>query len=87
MQRKIIFGLIWIGFLGYAFFVAPAASPDTLDLIIDLSKGNWQDYHLQLNCLLTLVRRTATRQTIGTCLFMHTTLLGYRVQTTSGLQT
>ena len=42
MQRKIIFGLIWVSFLGYAFFFAPTASPDTLDLIIDLSTGNLQ---------------------------------------------
>ena len=41
MQRKIIFGLIWVSFISYAFFIAPAASPDTLDLIIDLSAGNW----------------------------------------------
>ena len=41
MLRKIIFGLIWVSFISYAFFIAPAASPDTLDLIIDLSAGNW----------------------------------------------
>ena len=41
MQRKIIFGLIWVSFISYAFLIAPAASPDTLDLIIDLSAGNW----------------------------------------------
>lgn len=42
MQRKIIFTLIWVSFLGYAFFIAPAASTDTLDLILDLSAGNWE---------------------------------------------
>lgn len=41
MPRKIIFALIWVSFLSYAFFVAPAPSTDTLDLIIDLSKSNW----------------------------------------------
>ena len=42
MQRKAIFALIWLSLVGYAFFLAPSASPNTLDLIIDLSTGHWQ---------------------------------------------
>jgi hypothetical protein len=40
-MRKIGFGLLWLGFLLYSFFLAPPDRPDTLDLIINLSTGNW----------------------------------------------
>ena len=39
--RKIGFALIWLGFSLYAFTGAPPAQPNTLDLITDLSTGNW----------------------------------------------
>ncbi|WP_413163271.1 DUF2834 domain-containing protein [Capilliphycus salinus ALCB114379] len=42
MLRKIFFGLLWIGFVVYAFVLAPPDRPDTLILIKDLSTGNWQ---------------------------------------------
>ncbi|MDY7023302.1 MAG: DUF2834 domain-containing protein [Cyanobacteriota bacterium] len=42
MLRKILFGCLWIGFGVYAFTLAPPDQPDTLDLIKDLSTGNWQ---------------------------------------------
>ena len=41
-MRKIGFGLLWLGFIAYAFLFAPPDRPDTLDLIINLSTGNWQ---------------------------------------------
>ena len=43
MARKIIFGLIWLAFVVYAFFFSPpAAAPEaTLDLLINLSIGKW----------------------------------------------
>ncbi|MEA5467458.1 DUF2834 domain-containing protein [Spirulina sp. 06S082] len=41
-MRKISFGLLWLGFIAYAFLFAPPDRPDTLDLIINLSTGNWQ---------------------------------------------
>ncbi|HEY9863536.1 MAG TPA: hypothetical protein V6D21_05085 [Candidatus Obscuribacterales bacterium] len=41
MKNKIIFGLIWLGFILYAFIFAPPDQPDTLDLIKNLSTGNW----------------------------------------------
>ncbi|MGA7934033.1 MAG: DUF2834 domain-containing protein [Kovacikia sp.] len=39
MGRKLGFGLLWLGFLIYAFFVAPPDRPDTFDLIKNLSTG------------------------------------------------
>lgn len=42
MMRKIIFGLLWLGFISYAFFFAPPEQPDTFELIKNLSTGNWQ---------------------------------------------
>ncbi|MDS1346975.1 DUF2834 domain-containing protein [Planktothrix agardhii] len=41
MKNKIIFGLIWLGFILYAFIFAPPDQPETLDLIKNLSMGNW----------------------------------------------
>lgn len=40
MLGKIGFGLLWLGFVVYAFLVAPPDSPDTLDLIKRLSVGD-----------------------------------------------
>lgn len=42
MLRKVFFGFLWIGFVTYAFTLAPPDQPDTLVLIKDLSTGNWQ---------------------------------------------
>ncbi len=42
MIRKVTFGLLWLGFIAYAFFLAPAEQPDTFELIKNLSTGNWQ---------------------------------------------
>jgi hypothetical protein len=39
--NTIIFGGLWLGFTGYAFLLAPPDRSDTLQLIIDLSTGNW----------------------------------------------
>jgi hypothetical protein len=41
MINKIIFGLLWLGFVGYAFFLAPPDRSDNLELIIALSTGKW----------------------------------------------
>lgn len=40
-MRKILFGLLWLGFVVYAFFLAPPNQPDTFDLIQRLSTGQW----------------------------------------------
>jgi hypothetical protein len=42
MLRKISFGSMWLAFIVYAFIFAPPAQPDTLQLITNLSTGNWQ---------------------------------------------
>ncbi len=36
-----ILGLLWLGFVGYAFFLAPPDRTDNLQLIIALSTGKW----------------------------------------------
>ena len=41
MSRKIGFGLLWLGFIVYAFGFAPPQQPDTFELIKNLSTGNW----------------------------------------------
>ena len=41
MLAKIGFTSVWIIFSLYAFVLAPPNQPDTLDLIINLSSGNW----------------------------------------------
>ncbi|MGI2908145.1 DUF2834 domain-containing protein [Tolypothrix sp. VBCCA 56010] len=42
MLRKIAFGLLWLGFITYAFVFAPPDQPDTFELIKNLSTGQWQ---------------------------------------------
>jgi hypothetical protein len=37
MNKKIVLTLLWIGFVGYAFLLAPPDQPDTFDLIKNLS--------------------------------------------------
>ena len=41
-MRKIIFWLLWVGFATYAFIFAPPNQPDTLELIKNLSTGEWE---------------------------------------------
>jgi hypothetical protein len=40
MPRKVLFWLLWLGFVGYAFLFAPPDHPQTLELIKNLSTGN-----------------------------------------------
>ncbi len=42
MVRKIAFGILWLGFITYAFVFAPPDQPDTFMLIKNLSIGQWQ---------------------------------------------
>ncbi len=42
MIRKIAFGALWLGLIIYAFVFAPPDQPDTLELIKNLSIGQWQ---------------------------------------------
>lgn len=42
MVRKIGFIAMWLGFATYAFLLAPPDQPDTLNLIKNLSTGQWE---------------------------------------------
>lgn len=42
MQRKIVFTLIWLGFILYAFMFSPPDRPEDLELIKNMSLGNWE---------------------------------------------
>lgn len=55
MAQKIIFTLIWLSFIAYAFFFAPNPSPDTLNLIVDLSTGNVQEINPLVVSLFNLM--------------------------------
>lgn len=55
MTKKIIFSLIWIGFIAYAFFLSPPSQPDTLELIKNLSFGNWQEINPLIISLFNLM--------------------------------
>lgn len=54
-MRQISFWVIWAGFLIYAFGFAPPNSPDTLDLILDLSTGNWDGINPLIIALFNLM--------------------------------
>ncbi|MEL4898081.1 DUF2834 domain-containing protein [Crocosphaera sp. Alani8] len=41
MITKIFLSLLWLGFLVYGFLLAPPNQPDTIELIKNLSTGNW----------------------------------------------
>jgi hypothetical protein len=41
MSRKLGFWLLWVGVVAYAFLLAPPNQPDTVELIKNLSTGNW----------------------------------------------
>jgi hypothetical protein len=41
MTRTLLFGLLWVGFIVYAFLFAPPDRPDTFTLIQHLSTGQW----------------------------------------------
>ncbi|MCG9892539.1 MAG: DUF2834 domain-containing protein [Thermosynechococcaceae cyanobacterium MS004] len=41
MQRRLLFAAIWVGLVVYAFAFAPPDQPDTVELITQLSTGQW----------------------------------------------
>lgn len=49
------FALLWLGFSLYAFLLAPPAQPDTLDLIIKLSSGEWSGINPAIVALFNLM--------------------------------
>ncbi len=42
MFGKIGFIVLWITFVSYAVLFAPPSQPETLNLIVKLSTGNWE---------------------------------------------
>jgi hypothetical protein len=50
-----IFWLIWLLFMGYAFLFAPPDSPTTLPLIINLSTGQWTGINPLIIALFNLM--------------------------------
>ncbi|MEL6158486.1 MAG: DUF2834 domain-containing protein [Cyanobacteria bacterium J06623_5] len=55
MSNKLGFALLWVGFVAYAFLFAPPAQPDTLDLIVDLSSGQWSGINPAIIALFNLM--------------------------------
>jgi hypothetical protein len=55
MIKKLIFGLLWLALIVYAFLFAPPTQPDTLDLIINLSTGNIKNINPAIVALFNLM--------------------------------
>ncbi|MCA6575646.1 MAG: DUF2834 domain-containing protein [Pseudanabaena sp.] len=55
MSNKLGFWLIWILFSVYAFIFAPPDRPDTLQLILKLSTGDWQSTNALIVALFNLM--------------------------------
>jgi hypothetical protein len=55
MFDKRLFWLLWLGFVGYAFLLAPPDRSDTLQLIIDLSTGKWAGINPLIIALFNLM--------------------------------
>ena len=55
MGLRIGLGLVWLGFVGYAFGLAPPDQPDTFLLIQRLSTGDWADINPLIVALFNLM--------------------------------
>lgn len=55
IMAKNLFWLLWIGLLLYAFFAAPPNQPDTPQLILALSTGQWQGINPLIVTLFNLM--------------------------------
>lgn len=55
MTQKIGFALLWLGFSIYAFTLAPPSQPDTFDLIVRLSSGQWDGINPAIIALFNLM--------------------------------
>jgi hypothetical protein len=55
MIKTIGFLFIWLGFILYAIFFAPADNPETLDLIINLSSGKWEGINTYVISLFNIM--------------------------------
>ncbi len=55
MSRKLGFGLLWMGFIAYAFLLAPPSQPNTAELIANLSTGKWEGINPLIIALFNLM--------------------------------
>lgn len=55
MVKTIIFLLIWLAFIAYALFFSPPDDPQTIDLIINLSTGQWEGINPYIICLFNIM--------------------------------
>ncbi|MBD2343586.1 DUF2834 domain-containing protein [Anabaena subtropica] len=55
MVRKIAFGVLWLVFTFYAFVLAPSDQPDTIEVIKNLSIGQWQGINPLVIALFNLM--------------------------------
>jgi hypothetical protein len=55
MFRQIIFWLLWLGLISYAFLFAPPNQPDTFELITRLSTGDWEGINPLIITLFNLM--------------------------------
>ncbi|MFN6528187.1 DUF2834 domain-containing protein [Nostoc sp. ChiSLP03a] len=55
MLRKIAFSVLWLGFVVYAFFLAPPEQPGTFELIKNLSIGQWEGINPLVIALFNLM--------------------------------
>lgn len=55
LRFRLGFGLLWLGFLGYATLLAPPDQPDTLDLITRLINGPWEGINPLIIALFNLM--------------------------------
>ncbi|MEL6382790.1 MAG: DUF2834 domain-containing protein [Cyanobacteria bacterium J06626_18] len=55
MIRRSFFVVLWLGFVLYAFGVAPPDQPDTLEVIQRLSTGNWEGLNPAIVALFNLM--------------------------------
>jgi hypothetical protein len=55
MNKKVGFWLLWLGFIGYAFLLAPPIQPNTLELIANLSLVHWGKINAVVVALFNLM--------------------------------
>ena len=55
MLNKITFFSIWLALIAYGVFFAPPDDPNTFDLIINLSSGQWEGINPYIICLFNIM--------------------------------
>lgn len=55
MLRRSLLAIVWLGFVLYAFLLAPPSQPDTVELIQQLSTGQWDGINPAIVALFNLM--------------------------------